>query len=273
MNYYEILGISFNATQEEVKKAYRRMAKKYHPDMNPDIDTTEKMKEINTAYDTLSDIEKRKAYDKTLKPKSYEPKINNEKAYNSYTKTKEESESDLDDWLKDYLYHRRKLNELYEKYAKLKGGQWLLQKEYLQLSYKDQVMLKKLEEEILKELKELYKQNSNPKSIISYLLSELKPLMTLYGAREDKTALCDLFISELRAIIKKYINPENEYYEELLKFIIVKYLEAKETLADYHKECYHGHDNYYTFTIVLFEKVIKDNKEMVKSFFEGNSRK
>lgn len=273
MNYYEILGISLNATQEEIKKAYRRMAKKYHPDMNPDIDTTEKMKEINTAYDTLSDIEKRKAYDKTLKPKSNEPKINNENAYKSYTKTKEESESDLDDWLKDYLYHRRRLNNLYEKYARLKGRQWLLQKEYLHLSYKDQVMLKKLEEEIPKELKELYKQNSNPKSIISYLLSELKPLMALYGAAFDETALCDLFISELRAIIKKYTNPENEYYEELLKFIIVKYLEAKETLADYHKEYYHGHDNYYTFIITLFEKVIKDNKEMVKSFFEGNSRK
>lgn len=273
MNYYEILGINISATQEEVKKAYHRMAKKYHPDMNPNIDTTEKMKEINEAYETLSDIEKRKDYDKTLKPKSNEPKINNEKAYSSYTKTKEESESDLDDWLKDYLYHRRRLNKLYEKYAKLKGRQLLLRKGYLHLSLKEQVMLKNLEEEIPKELKELYKQNSNPKSIISFLLSELKPLMGMYGVLEDKTILCGLFITELINIIKKYTNPENEYYEELLKFIIAKYLEAKEALVDSHKYYCYEYDNYYMFIIVLFEEVIKDNKEMVISFFEGNSRK
>lgn len=62
-DYYEVLGIPRNATQEEIKKAYRRLARKYHPDFNKDPDAQEKFKEINEAYQVLSDPEKRKLYD------------------------------------------------------------------------------------------------------------------------------------------------------------------------------------------------------------------
>lgn len=62
-DYYEILGISRNATLEEIKKAYRRLARKYHPDFNKEPGAEEKFKEINQAYQVLSDENKRKIYD------------------------------------------------------------------------------------------------------------------------------------------------------------------------------------------------------------------
>lgn len=63
-NLYETLGLKKGATKDEIKKAYRKQAMKYHPDKNKGDTTTEqKFKEVNTAYQTLSDDTKRKQYD------------------------------------------------------------------------------------------------------------------------------------------------------------------------------------------------------------------
>lgn len=62
-DYYEVLGVGKDASDDDIKKAYRKMARQYHPDVNKAADAEAKFKEVKEAYDVLSDGQKRSTYD------------------------------------------------------------------------------------------------------------------------------------------------------------------------------------------------------------------
>ena len=114
-DYYKILGVSKTATQDEIKKTYRKLAKKYHPDSNKDKSAENKFKEISEAYNVLSDKDKKAKYDN---------------AGNSYTKfrTTSGNNSDFwDEWLKKNstntsAYTQKKTNNTARDFFNQGGG-------------------------------------------------------------------------------------------------------------------------------------------------------
>ena len=72
MDFYKVLEVSQKATEEELKSSYRRLSKKYHPDVNPgNAEAEKRFQEISEAYGVLGDKEKRKAYDKERRSRDF----------------------------------------------------------------------------------------------------------------------------------------------------------------------------------------------------------
>lgn len=104
LGYYTILGVSQDANFQEIKKSYRKLAKKYHPDRNKSAHAEEIIKKINQAFETLSDRRKRKQYDressnifdqKDSNNEEKEENLSDQKQTNSHNFTKLESENNL----------------------------------------------------------------------------------------------------------------------------------------------------------------------------------
>lgn len=103
-DYYQILGVSKNASQKDIQKAYRKLARQYHPDVNPgDTAAEDKFKEINEANEVLSDPEKRKEYDELSRyyqqygrgPEAFGARGTGQRAHAGYRTVSEEDLEDL----------------------------------------------------------------------------------------------------------------------------------------------------------------------------------
>lgn len=90
-DYYAILGVGRHASQEEIRAAYRAMSKRWHPDMNPNIDVTHMMQEINEAYAILKDGAKKARYDRAYDT-TYYAKTNRQYSGNEYAQEPDWSE-------------------------------------------------------------------------------------------------------------------------------------------------------------------------------------
>ena len=103
-DYFKILGISRNATDKEIKSAFRNLARKFHPDLNPNDEVAEsEFKEINEAYEILSDEDKKKSYEQFL---NYWFKTRDEKSRDFYRENNAQRFDEylnFDDFLRDLI--------------------------------------------------------------------------------------------------------------------------------------------------------------------------
>ena len=118
-NYYEVLGIDKKASSEEIKKAYRKLAKKYHPDLNKGDSKSEgKFKEVNEAYELLSDPKKRKTYDDFGNQSNFSNNSNfdpSQYGYNGYTQYESTGTGDRSDFFNMFFSDSFDLNDLFGK--------------------------------------------------------------------------------------------------------------------------------------------------------------
>lgn len=123
-DYYKILGLSISATQNEIKQSYRKLAVFWHPDRNSNTIALEKMKELNEAYEILSDENKRKSYNKIYQEYFINSQIvkyqgQSEKQYNEEkeksVKQKYEKEfNDLKEWTSNIQFSLKKFDKFLE---------------------------------------------------------------------------------------------------------------------------------------------------------------
>ncbi|KAL4464046.1 hypothetical protein ABPG74_005983 [Tetrahymena malaccensis] len=107
--YYKVLNVSSDANFDEIKSSYLKLAKRYHPDANPDLQQTDKFKEITEAYTILSNVDKRAQYDvaqglrSSWKYDQEENKFTNNEQYEQFLKEEQQKKKHLDEQAFDYF--------------------------------------------------------------------------------------------------------------------------------------------------------------------------
>lgn len=123
-DYYKILGLSISATQKDIKQSYRKLAVFWHPDRNSNPIALEKMKELNEAYEILSDENKRKSYNKIyqeyfinsqiVKYQGQSEKKYNEEKEKSVRQKYEKEYNDLKEWTSNIQFSLKKFDKFLE---------------------------------------------------------------------------------------------------------------------------------------------------------------
>lgn len=122
-NYYSILGVQIDSNETEIKKAFYQLAKKYHPDKNKEPGAEDKFKEINKAYEVLSDQSKRRLYDLqnssvifTPKPSTPTPTKPESQTFKSSKKEEKPTEKPKTTTSKNKTFEEEKFHQEYKKY-------------------------------------------------------------------------------------------------------------------------------------------------------------
>jgi hypothetical protein len=231
-NYYEILEVSIYATQEEIKKAYYKQTKKYHPDNNVGKDTTSIFQEINAAYNTLSDASKRKIYDQSLNKTNYQNKYYSYKNSNVYKRNYKEENNKSNSSSEEYKI----FCEEYNKYIDLlKKAVTSVYSDLISLGLDMQIYIQK------NKLKNICNsENVEPLMVINYILETYKKI-SFYDYN-----LCNLILDK-DSIIIDFLN--NNSTKILVKNdLFVKYLIF--VSENYNKNDYSSFYDYYMNHVV-----------------------
>lgn len=211
-DYYVILGVSKDATTDEIKKVYHNVAKKYHPDINLSSSATKMMQAINEAYATLSDENKRKAYDKNLA--------------NGNSDNKNNGNIDFEEVYNQIIEDRADLDFLYQMFI----STCLKNSNTLNGQIVDYFLM--LIMEIIKEEQSDYIQSNINYFvfILNHLFSLIKKNLIIYfNSSYELLPQLDILIKllkkEFTSYVKKIMN--SDLKNDLIKFIIFKYNELK----------------------------------------------
>ena len=237
-NLYEILGVSPNATKEEIREKYIELVKKYHPDVNSSEDATEKSQEINEAYDILSNDSKRKEYDESLKNNNSEENVkenpfNYEEEINKYTEREKKYAEDLalEKVIKDEILRADTIIK-----ARLEVLELSRQENMLEDFYFDKVTeLWEIATEYQNGLEELIEKAA--KNSLDHLISEINGTinkvndnlqsmpLTIIDARnylentENKERVTAQILNDVNKV-QSYLNVKQDLYDQILSGFI-----------------------------------------------------